>query len=499
MSVNGLNGVTSGLAKHRTRVSAPDTDVLISSGVCIVIATIFCLRSEQCVHWFLLPIICCGALIGADAVAWVRGRTDVFDPVGILGLFGFHFFFLAPLLHITWEHWSYRNFEFDRRAWMGAMATLNLVGLLLYRLFSRRSTESARAPRRQTVWICDQRAYAFTTGLLLLVCAGFQIWVYTRFHGIGGLIAAHTEGVQSFDGTGWIFTLADSFPILAVMALCVYWRRRKQLRSPFAQAAVFCGSFLLLLFIVGLRGSRSSTVWALFWVVGMIHLYVSPVPRRLIYIGAATLLLFMYFYGFYKSAGLDAISAVEDSEYRSFLSRKTGRTAEQLLLEDFGRADIQAFVLYTVMETDTGYRLAWGRTYLAAAASIIPRALWPDRPATTVKEGTEIEGLTYIPYKVQSSFVYGLAGEGMLNFGPLIVPFAFACFGVLVRLLRRFMFTLTPGDIRWLLVPWLVYTSVQILGADADNIVSSVVKDGLLPVSAVLLGSKRYLNRVMKK
>ena len=61
--------------------------------------------SGQCLHWFLLPLTICGILIGVDAARWCTGEVETFDPVGLIGLFGVYFFFVAPLLHLYWGHW----------------------------------------------------------------------------------------------------------------------------------------------------------------------------------------------------------------------------------------------------------------------------------------------------------------------------------------------------------------------------------------------------------
>ena len=55
-------------------------------------------------QWFVLPVLGCGVLIGIDAINWMRGRYDALDPIGIVGLLGIHFFFLAALLQVAWDH-----------------------------------------------------------------------------------------------------------------------------------------------------------------------------------------------------------------------------------------------------------------------------------------------------------------------------------------------------------------------------------------------------------
>src|SRR5260370_14199244 len=70
-----------------------------------VIALGFAAFSPQCAHWFLIPLIFCGTLTSMDASEWLRRRLDLMDPIGLMGVVGFHFFFLAPLLHVASDYW----------------------------------------------------------------------------------------------------------------------------------------------------------------------------------------------------------------------------------------------------------------------------------------------------------------------------------------------------------------------------------------------------------
>src|ERR1700730_14595673 len=81
------------------------TSLAISFWLCTLTACGFLLASAQTAHWFIIPVLFCGVLIGCDAIDWFRGRLSLFDPAGIIGLVGVHFFFLAPLLHVTWDSW----------------------------------------------------------------------------------------------------------------------------------------------------------------------------------------------------------------------------------------------------------------------------------------------------------------------------------------------------------------------------------------------------------
>jgi hypothetical protein len=210
--------------------------------------------------------------------------------------------------------------------------------------------------------------------------------------------------------------------------------------------------------------------------------------------------MFMYFYGFYKSAGLDVVRAFESVEARAELSQETGRTAEVIVLGDLGRSDVQAFLLYRLVKPDSDYEYAWGRTYLGAATLLVPRSVWPERPPDKIKEGTDAQyGMGYYSRGVrQTSRLFGLAGETMLNFGPIAVPFAYLLFGFLVSSIRHFILTLEPADSRLILVPFLVIICFQALVADSDNILFSSIKNFTVPFLTLALSSTKSITRSNK-
>src|SRR3954449_11332528 len=150
---------------------------VIAYMVCTAIVLAFVLSCEEGRHWFIVPVFVCGVLVVADAVDWFRGRYDVFDPVGIFGVFGFYFFFAAPLIHVLWDKWMLWIVPPpDWRPWVGGMAFANLAGLVLYRLARGRPVRTPAAPggtssdhsasgdraspppRTRTVWTADTRS-----------------------------------------------------------------------------------------------------------------------------------------------------------------------------------------------------------------------------------------------------------------------------------------------------------------------------------------------------
>jgi hypothetical protein len=460
--------------------------------ICLTISTGFLASSHQFLHWFIIPVIFCGTFIGADAVNWFRGRLQLFDPVGILGVLGLHFFFLAPLLHIHWDFWlRYINDRPDDwRPWLGGMAILNFLGILVYRHARGYSYGPQETQASSYIWKIRTQRFFIALGLSLTITFALQMLVYQSFGGIVGYMASATDigKSEAFEGKGLIFMLSESFPILAMIGFAVYSGRHPSMRNWIILGAVLIIFILLQLLFGGLRGSRSNTIFSLIWVVGIIHLWLRPISRKAILIGFSVIVVFMYFYGFYKNEGLDGVQqALQDGETKAALVERTGRSHEVVILQDLGRSDIQAFLLYRLLSPKSDYEYAWGRTYFASAALFIPKAVWPDRPPLKHKEGTDAQyGMnSYQPAVLSSSNVYGLAGETMLNFGPLLVPASFVFLGLIVQRIRYFQASWDPSDARQLILPILVVFCFIFLVSDSDNCIVFLIKNSSLPLGVL--------------
>ncbi|BAY90308.1 MULTISPECIES: hypothetical protein [unclassified Tolypothrix] len=484
----------------RSQVIYPDSLVI---AVFICLLTILCLLqiSGQFLHWFVIPVTLCGILIGIDAIDWFRGQLNLFDPVGIIGLLGFHFFFVAPLLHVGLDFWIDSDIipPTDWRPWLGGMAILNFLGLGIYRFTRNIIFNATKNQPTQTIWQINHRRFFPIISIALIISASLQLLVYQKFGGILNYIEAANRsamggGENEFQGMGILFVLSESFPILAMMAFTIYAQHKKPLHNVKVLLAALI-IFLILQFLFGgLRGSRSNTIWAMFWAVGIIHFWLRQISKKQIAIGLVFLVLFMYIYGFFKTGGLEAVNtALQGQEARVTLEEKSGRSWQSLVLQDLGRSDVQAFLLYRILRQDSDYEYAWGRTYLPALTMLIPSAIMPDKPPDKMKEGTEVQygKGTYDPIFLNSSKVYGLAGETMLNFGPYVVPIAFITLGIVVGKVRRCLCNWTMGDDRLLMLPFLINFCFIILASDSDNYIFFLFKNGSLASFVIFLTSDR--------
>lgn len=467
-------------------IRASTRDFAVAAALCGTVALAFVMADHNVRHWFVVPVFVCGVLIGGDGIAWMRGRMNLFDPMGILGVLGLHFFFVAPLLHVHWDYWmNYVQPLPDWRAWLGYMAILNMTGLLCYRFCAGAVRLKGFAQRWSSPRVLHHRRLVTVLAILLPLTLVLQIVVFAYFGGVSGYIDAFSDRDGAFRGLGWLFVFSESFPMLAAMGY-VHWVRRQPVPPRWTTlACLFVGFFMLQLLFGGLRGSRSETIWKLFWVAGMLHLAVRPLPKKVVVAGALFVIMFMYVYGFYKGAGRDTVGLLKEGLVSA--EEQTGRTLSVVLLGDFGRSDVQAYLLHNSIVNASENRFAYGRTYLGAACIPIPRIWWPDRPPTKVKEGTDaLYGPGAWNSGAVSRRVYGLAGEAILNCGFLSVPLAYSLLGGAVGITRRYIYSLRQVDGRVLIAPFLVQLCVTLMTGDSDNLAFAAIKNGLLPIGLVL-------------
>jgi hypothetical protein len=83
----------------------------------------------------------------------------------------------------------------------------------------------------------------------------------------------------------------------------------------------------------------------------------------------------------------------------------------------------------------------------------------------------------------------------MLNFGPWLVPLAFAVFGLVVSAVRGIMQQLETSDSRLLLLPLLINLCFVILVSDSDNTLFFIIKNGFLPFAIIFAASSKIQRR----
>ena len=492
------NTIAIGSHRFRKSVSIPAArqvhkvgDYALSIITVCTAALIFVILNHPLLHWFLIPLMACGVLSGTDVVRWIRGRLDLFDPKAVIGFLAFYGCFITPILHVVWDRFGV-NDDFplwgDWRNWLGAMAALNAVSLLAYRIAHNYAFNwSAKSP---TKWEIDRKKFHLFFSLATVCSIAGVYTFFSVLNGIPGMVKSFEENLQAYTGKGWLLVLAWPLSVLCFIILIFMWTDRQRLgRRPASIGIILVCAFGISQFILmGWYGSRSATIWAMFWMAGIIHYRVNRLSRKVVAAGLAFLIAFMYFYGFYKEQGRSGFGIIETPS--TWLQPKGyQRDIKLLLLDDLARADVNAYMLYNLVKFPKDYDYRWGLTYLGAPTFLVPRSFWPNRPNYKVDAGTEATLGKSSSY--DSTRVYGLTGEALLNFGPGGVVPLFILYGACLGWYRRKLTSWDISDARLFLAPLVTILFVAAFISDSDNVLFLFVVDGSLITAAFLMSIKR--------
>lgn len=466
---------------------------LIASLTVLVISLVLLALEPKIYHWFVIPAMLCGTLMGADLMRWLRGTIDSFDPKVLVAIGAFHGYFLAPLLHVYWNLYGEDLvFTGDARVWLGIVCSLTAIGMVFYKLAQRWSFGHTRAVR--TLWqlVPDRLLPVLAGATVVAVLAKAYIWVVA-----GGISqgAGLTTAQAMMQGMGWMQMLSDSFPILLLVGF-ITWTTATSLKKRYWVTVII----ILILWIavqfvwVGFRGSRSAILAGIFWALGLVHHYWRRLGPVHLMLGFALLVPFLYFYGVY-------VKSARTLGEGKRLEQRSGRSMPQVLLGDLSRTDVQARIANEVVKGDNHYELRYGRTYLHGLSKIIPTSLWElllgdaffkvdwdkKKAFTELNDGKG----SYDEKRHYSSRVYALTGEAMLNFGLPGVLAAWLLFGLVMGWLRKKMETLKPLDTRWGIMPYLSLLMLIILISDFDLVVFGTGQRGFLVLACIFLWSYR--------
>ena len=476
-------------------------DHVISMILVTLTTSIAAIYFESLRHWFVLPVMFCGFLTGADAVGWVRGKLDTFDPRGIIGIFGTHFFFLSPIIFIAVNlRPVYGQVPRDWPFWIGLMGSINAVSLLFYKGFEFVGQSGVSKIKRTWVPVRGRTEAILAAGIAAAIFA--QLLVFYKFRGFGGIAEAQFGGDATvFTGIGIPRILGNAAPLLCFFGIILFYRERvRRNKSLFFTLAVVTVLSVVQFAISGLYSSRGPVVTAMVWILILTHYFWRPIGVKTIAALFIPLFLLNWVYTFYKDLGPEVVEYLQRGATLSDLEKKTGRSFAGVLIGDLSRVDVQAYMLYRLYTHPDAYKLKMGATYLADITPIIPYWVWPAKPANSGKvlAGTELLWgknfyKAHISYR-RSNRAYGLAGEMMLNFGPYGVPVVYSLWGFIVGRVRRLQRNLDPKDLRWLIMPYIVWLLPNMLAWDFDNYLAHTLIRAAIPIAVVYLMIGKLLN-----
>jgi hypothetical protein len=222
----------------------------------------------------------------------------------------------------------------------------------------------------------------------------------------------------------------------------------------------------------------------------VIHYFIRKFQLREMIIGVVMLISFMYVYKFYKQGGSEAVAAYTEGTL-DVSEDKYNFNVFEMLLTDFARGDIQPYLVYRYQNSQ--YKPKLGATYIGGVLHYVPGL---DKESLTTKKTAATE-LLY-DYNGQSmgfytTRIFGLLGEYILNFGYYSASLIFLPLAFFIARLDKWVYSLTPGDVRNFIVPLWILFIVFLFSADLDNVIFFFMKRMLLVIVMVSLVSGKFL------
>ncbi|WP_250933755.1 hypothetical protein [Aporhodopirellula aestuarii] len=412
-----------------------------------------------------------------------------------MGLFAIVFFFFVPLLYVPLgPRLSHVPSQpSDYRPWLGTAASFNFIGLLCFFAVRTWADGVVACPRR--IWVFSPRRFYSVAAIALAVSFLAQVYFVVRIGGVSNLMSRETD----LSGMGIFFLFSESFPALLFCIVLIHLRINKQLhRSTALMLFLVCVSLAFV--FAGLRGSRSNFLNSVMIMAVVLNYQGFWISKRSLIIALIPLSMFLVVYALFKQLRND-FGKINSVESYVALSEKTGRDWKGVLLGDIGRANIEALTCYR-LENKYGYKFAYGSTYLGAACVLLPRVIRPEIRTTKVASSDLLYGMGAYSAagdsRRESTRIFGLAGEAMLNFGYWGIPVVFSIAGYAVSKTRSFFMNLPVSDMRVFLYPMFLRVIITIWHLDVVNMVFAIVKNSGFIFIVIFLISDRVTLRSRK-
>lgn len=415
-------------------------------------------------------------------------KETIFHPMPFMLLVLLFFWYVAPILSIYTNSFLINPArEINWTVWGDYTIWVNLFMTLLF--FAGKSIGYKNYINHNIYTFKSKKNILYWGVLFLIISLIFQIYVFSSFGGVLGYINAWGEDRSQFDGLGKIFILAEAFPIIFALIFFAFLSKNKKLLK---YLLLFLITFLILKIVFGgLRGSRSNTVWGMFWVIGVVHIAFYKIKKYQFALIALSFAIFMSTYALYKSYGADAFSgeySLDDT------NRFEGNPYVSMIINDFSRSSLNTYQTSQYYE-ENNYSIKYGETYLQSLSMIFPPLKNMFYGYNKDAAGYELYHNTKINPRLDdyyNSRVFGLYGEGILNFGPLFSTLLIFLFGFFVSRINSFTFSLSYDDARLFFIPFITNMCMVLMISDSNNIIFFIMKNLLMVlVLFILITEKR--------
>ncbi|MEM5435717.1 hypothetical protein [Paraburkholderia diazotrophica] len=362
-------------------------------------------------------------------------------------LFALAYFCVLPVGQLIVRDEIYLTLLPEQDAATIAWFTLNIVGIWIMNVTftamrSKRASHAA-VPHVPRAVIVSRWVYVFA-----LVALAALAFIYLRLGGYRQIVQLYANRLETsvtqndpLEGLGVVQALANTAPLWVFACVVLRpWRSRVMTFAAFFQLVV------LGWLSSGVFGNRQGIVFVVLFACCVHHTLVAHISRRAAKLAGVCIALG-------GIAMLPLKFGIDYSEIGSLSKNFADQRMLHLsmgplsffLFRDLSRFDVQVQAIDSVSKSD--YPLAMGRSFAGAVAAIVPKAVWRDKPETFALEKSRIVRETETNRSDETTLLFGMPGEFLVNFG---IPGYLFSFIVAAWLIARIDHAALGANWRWL-------------------------------------------------
>ncbi|MFM0368465.1 hypothetical protein [Paraburkholderia aspalathi] len=393
----------------------------------------------------------CLLLLGAVSIWCIKADNEL---MRLWRLFALAYFCVLPAGQLIARDEIYLTLLPEQNPATIAWFMLNIVGIwamnfTLIAMRNKRAAPAAMSDMQGTV-VVSRWVYAFA----LLALAALAL-IYVKLGGYRQIAQLYADRLETsvtqndpLEGLGVVQALANTAPLWVFACVMLRpWRSRVMRFAAFAQLVV------LGWLSSGVFGNRQGIVFVVLFACLIYHAFVARISRR-----AAKIVGICVAVG-----GLAMIPLKFGIDY-SEIGNLSKNFADQRMLQlsmgplsfflfrDLSRFDVQVQALDSVSKP--AYTLGMGRSFVGAVAAVVPKAIWKDKPETFAREKSDIVRETETNESDETTLLFGMPGEFLVNFGVFGYLLSFV---VVAWLIARISLMGLGTSWRWLLVKVVSY------------------------------------------
>lgn len=438
----------------------------------------------------LILFVLSGALVFFVLIAYLfmlKKLVFLKDRMAALFHFGYmgFYFLLAPVLHVIY---SYRIADVAFEDAISAFYNLNIlngVGLLfaIFGFFISSRVKVLKINSYADDRYLWKRLNKYSLIFLSLSLVYFLVYMW------GGGVLFRSFDASSDESLSIVnFIIIESIPMLLSWAIFSWAKNKEKNISFWFYFIIF---MVAVLIFSGARGSRVSIALQALSFLLLYHYLIRGILWREVLLLFIGLIVLNNIFSVYKYGGSDAFgSYISTGEKPAYLEQKESKVLS-FLLHDLGRADVQAVILEKILINEYKPPMI-PSSYLYGALLLVPTQYRPEGISSKRDLGTQAQYNEYGGNGFSSSRIYGLLGEGLLNFGIFAIPFVFMIFGALHYKSINIGAKFRSGAFV-LFYPFLFLLPIYMLFYDFDNLIFQTVKVWFIPafVFFIALSSRR--------